>query len=147
MLSPSLEDYLEEVYRMSITKKEIRVMDIARVLSVSKPSVVKGLRKLKENGYIDYKPYERIKIEQKGIALGKFLCERNKLLKSFIVIIGSESDAIKEAEAMEHYFTIETIKCIEKLVSFFEDNTRIYNLYKSYEYKSKLEVLSNEVEE
>lgn len=29
MLSPSLEDYLEEIYQLSLQKKEIRVRDIA----------------------------------------------------------------------------------------------------------------------
>jgi len=66
MLSPSLEDYLEELYRLSITNKEIRIKDIAKLLGVSMPSVVKGLKKLNDLKYIDYIPYQTIKLLDKG---------------------------------------------------------------------------------
>lgn len=141
MLSPSLEDYMEEVYRMSITKKDIRIIDIAKTLNVSKPSVVKGFKKLDSLGFIKYRPYEKILITQSGLRKGKFLCERNLLLRKFIKIIGSESDEYKEAEAMEHFFTIDTICCIEKLVSFFENNQDILRNFEEYifisEFKNK----------
>jgi len=35
MLSPSLEDYLEELYRLSITNNEIRIKDIAKEKNTS----------------------------------------------------------------------------------------------------------------
>lgn len=139
MLSPSLEDYLEEVYRLSFTKKEIRIKDIAKCLNVSNPSVVKGLKKLHEGKYILYVPYEKIKLLDKGNREGKFLFERNKLLRKFIVTIGSNSDENKEAESMEHYLTIDTIKCIEKLLLFFHAYPEIYNHFKQYEFKSRFD--------
>ncbi|WP_427340539.1 metal-dependent transcriptional regulator [Caloranaerobacter sp. DY30410] len=139
MLSPSLEDYLEEVYRLSRNKKEIRVKDIADCLGVSMPSVVKGLKKLHELEYIVYRPYEKIYILEKGKKEGKFLIERNRILREFVKIIGSDCDVKQEAEAMEHYFTVSTIKCIEKLVEFFKEDKEIYEKFKNYKIQSSLE--------
>jgi len=52
MLSPSLEDYLEEIYRFSMQQKTVRVTDISHKLNVAMPSVTKALSKLKAQNYI-----------------------------------------------------------------------------------------------
>lgn len=136
MLSPSLEDYLEEVYRLSLNKKEIRIKDVAECLRVSMPSVVKGLRRLHRLGYISYIPYEKIELLEKGKKKGRFLVERNRILRDFVTVIGSNCDVKQEAEAMEHYLTISTIRSIEKLVKFFKSNDDILELYNKFELKS-----------
>ncbi|KXG75436.1 metal-dependent transcriptional regulator [Thermotalea metallivorans] len=118
MLSPSLEDYLEEIYQLSLQKKEIRVRDIAEKLNVSSPSVVKALRKLSKDKYIHYRRYEGIHLTEQGERLGKLLVKRNSILQEFLFVINSNCDTAKEAEAMEHYLSSPTISAIEKLVTF-----------------------------
>ncbi|CAH2214731.1 metal-dependent transcriptional regulator [Tepidibacter aestuarii] len=140
MLSPSLEDYLEEAYRLSLYNEEIRVKDIARCLNFSMPSVVKGLKKLDELGYIRYKPYQKIKLLDKGKRKGKFLVDRNSILKQFITIIGAECDIDQEAEAMEHYFSIETIKSIEKLIVVLKENEDIAKKIQDLQMNSVLDI-------
>ena len=71
------------MYRLSMQTDEIRVSDVAEVLDVSLPSVVKALHKLNNRGYVLYQPYEPIKLTEKGIVEGKFLVQRNQLLKDF----------------------------------------------------------------
>ncbi|MFA5523904.1 MAG: iron dependent repressor, metal binding and dimerization domain protein [Tissierellales bacterium] len=139
MLSPSLEDYLEEAYRLSIFFKEIRIKDVAECLSVSMPSVVKGLRKLNKLGYIIYQPYEKIVLTDRGKITGPFLVERNRILRDFVSMIGSECDIRQEAEAMEHYLTKSTIKSIEKLVKFFTENEKLLLEFRKYEVDSVLD--------
>ncbi len=138
MLSPSSEDYLEEVYRLSTNKKEIRIKDIADCLNVSMPSVVKGLRKLNRLGYIIYMPYEKIELTEKGKYKGRFLVERNKILRDFIDIIGAECDIKQEAEAMEHYLTTATIRSIEKIVKFFTSNEDLLKEFNEFQITSVL---------
>ncbi|WP_352420777.1 iron dependent repressor, metal binding and dimerization domain protein [Proteiniborus sp.] len=138
MLSPSSEDYLEEAYRLSVNNKDIRIKDIADCLNVSMPSVVKGLRKLNRLGYIVYKPYEKIELTDRGKVKGVFLVERNKILRDFIEIIGSDCDIEQEAEAMEHYLTISTIKAIEKLVKFFSENEDLLLEFSNFKTESEL---------
>lgn len=139
MLSPSLEDYLEELYRLKKNNKDIKLKYVADYLQVSMPSVVNGFRRLDKLGYIYYRPYQEIKVTAKGERKGKFLVTRNRILRDFIKAINSDCDAEKEAEAMEHYLSISTIKQIEKIVSYFNDNKEVLNEVVNYEIKSKLE--------
>lgn len=132
MLSPSLEDYLEEVYRLSLKGGNIRVSDIADCLEVSLPSVVKALRKLDKEEYLSYSAYQPITLMDKGIEVGSFLVERNRILREFLQVIGSSCDAVAEAEAMEHYLSLPTIKAIKNLVDFMAANPKYLKVYQDF---------------
>ncbi len=127
ILSPSLEDYLEEIYRFSQKKVEVRVTDIANKLDVSLPSVSKAIKILSEKGYLHYKPYQSLELSRKGENLGCFLVERNRTLQDFLTAIGSECNKEKEAEAMEHYLSQPTLEAITSLVIFFRENPTYQN--------------------
>ncbi|MFP4015452.1 MAG: metal-dependent transcriptional regulator [Halanaerobiales bacterium] len=122
MLTPSLEDYLEEIYRFSIELGFIRITDVANKLDVSLPSVNKAVKVLAEQGYLDYIPYKNIDLTEKGIKTGKFLVERNHMLQDFLSVIGSKADKEEEAEAIEHYLSRETVTAMTMVVDFFEKN-------------------------
>ncbi|UWG95919.1 metal-dependent transcriptional regulator [Dehalobacter sp. DCM] len=132
MLSPSLEDYLEETYRFSQLPGPVRVTDISKKLKVSLPSVTKALGRLREKKYINYEPYGEITLTEQGTRLGSFLVERNQLLQEFLMLICANCDTAAEAEAMEHYLSGETIKAIQKLVKFLKNYPEPYNEYLEY---------------
>lgn len=137
MLTPSLEDYLEEMYKLSIIEKDIRVRDIADSLNVSSPSVVNALNKLNKSHYVKYIKYEEISLTDKGKKLGELLVKRNRVLQEFLTVIGSECDIEEEAEAMEHYLTPPTILCIEKFVIFMNENRDVLKKFRQYDVKIK----------
>ncbi|MEW6183155.1 MAG: iron dependent repressor, metal binding and dimerization domain protein [Bacillota bacterium] len=120
LLSPSLEDYLEEIYRISARGETVRVTDIAACLGVRLPSVTRALQKLAADGYIRYRPYKDIKLTEKGECLGSFLVERNRIIQGFLSLIGSKCDVVAEAEAIEHYLSLPTLTAIIKFVQFTE---------------------------
>lgn len=122
MLSPSLEDYLEEIYRFSLHSDVVRVSDIAACLDVTMPSVNNAIRKLSGENYLIYKRYRELVLTNKGRRVGKFLVERNSILQKFLKVINSNCDIKAEAEAMEHYLSLPTIRAIESLLDFMEDN-------------------------
>ncbi|MTI81162.1 MAG: DNA-binding protein [Firmicutes bacterium] len=122
MLSPSLEDYLEEIYRFSLHNDVVRVSDIASCLDVTMPSVNSAIRKLSEKEYLIYKKYRELVLTEKGRRLGKFLVERNTILQNFLRAINSQCDKGAEAEAMEHYLSLPTIRAIEDLLDFLDKN-------------------------
>lgn len=129
MLSPSLEDYLEELYRFSLSQEVVRVTDISQKLHVSLPSVSKALCKLKAGQYINYQPYGVINLTDTGRKMGKFLVERNRLLQEFLILIGVQCDIGAEVEGMEHYFSRETIDAIQVLVKFMQENPECYQKF------------------
>ncbi|MBE3588002.1 MAG: DNA-binding protein [Thermoanaerobacteraceae bacterium] len=132
MLSPSLEDYLEEIYRFSLSHAVVRVSDIAACLNVSLPSVTNALRRLSNENYLAYKKYKEVVLTPKGRKLGRFLVERNRVLQRFLQVLGSDCDIAAEAEAMEHYLTMPTIRAIECLVSFMHDHPECYEKFRRY---------------
>lgn len=125
MLTPSLEDYLEEIYRLSINQGFIRITDVARKLQVSLPSVNKAVKLLSEKGYLNYIPYKNIDLTEKGERTGQFLVYRNQMIQNFLQVIGSKADKAVEAEAIEHYLSRETINALTQVVKFFEENSAI----------------------
>ncbi len=122
MLSPSLEDYLEEIYRFSLSLDTVRVTDISNRLNVALPSVTKALYRLRDESYIRYERYGEIKLTDKGKEFGYYLVKRNQLLQEFLSLICSKCNFAAEAEAMEHYLSTATIDAIKTLVEFMKGN-------------------------
>jgi Mn-dependent DtxR family transcriptional regulator len=137
MLSPSLEDYLEEIYRFSLTNDVVRVSDIAACLNVSLPSVTNALRKLSREKYLTYKKYREVVLTAEGKKLGRFLVERNRILRDFLRVLGSDCNIAAEAEAMEHYLTRPTIQSVEHLVNFMYENPECYEKFCDYTKEKK----------
>ncbi len=136
MLSPSLEDYLEELYKLDIKNKPFKIRDLASKLGVSSPSVVKALKKLDNNNYVIYEKYKGITLTKKGKELGKSLVKRNDILQEFLIIIDSNCDPEDEAEAMEHYLSPSTVATFKFLSTFLKDNEDVLTRFMEYK-KSK----------
>lgn len=132
MLSPSLEDYLEEIYRISQRGETVRVTDIAACLNVSLPSVTRALQRLDESRYINYRRYKDILLTDKGKELGNFLVERNRIIREFLKLIDSACDVAAEAEAMEHYLSLPTLSAIMNFVKFSQEHPSWLDEYKTF---------------
>lgn len=137
MLTPSLEDYLEEIYRFSTQLGFVRITDVANKLDVSLPSVNKAVKILHEKGYLDYIPYKNIDLTEKGAKLGKFLVERNQMLQNFLETIGSKADKEEEAEAIEHFLSRETVNAMTMVVKFFRNNPDIQQQLIEFQQESR----------
>jgi Mn-dependent DtxR family transcriptional regulator len=132
MLSPSLEDYLEEIYRFSLSLDIVRVTDISHKLKVALPSVTKALYKLRDQNYIKYERYGEILLTDKGKEYGLYLVTRNQLLQEFLALICSKCNFAAEAEAMEHYLSTATIDAIKILVDFMKSNQFWQQAFKEF---------------
>lgn len=133
MLSPSLEDYLEEIYRFFLENSVVRVTDISKKLSVSLPSVSKALQKLNSQGYINYQRYGEIVLTDQGCQKGNYLVGRNQMLQEFFTLIQSQCDIPAETEAIEHYISDSTIRSLRRLVNFFKQNPTCYEAFLRFE--------------
>jgi len=131
MPTPSMEDYLEQIYSLMEEKGYARVSDIAEALQVHPSSVTKMVQKLDQNKYLVYEKYRGLILTPKGKKIGKRLVDRHTLLEEFLQIIGVNSDNIyKDVEGIEHHLSWDSITCIEYLVQYFkEDPSRIQLLH------------------
>ena len=132
MLSPSLEDYLEEICRFSMQQKTVRVTDIGHKLNVAMPSVTNALKKLKANNYIVYERYGLINLTEKGQETRFYLVNRNQIIRKFLMILGVDCNVAAEAEAIEHYLSVSTIGTFQRLVDFMRENPDLHRKIQSY---------------
>lgn len=112
-LTPAHEDYIEAIVELeeSQERAEIRSVDIANLLDVSKASVNKALQNLREAGYIDQERYGRITLTEEGRAYGAKIWERHQMLRGFLADdLGVDPEtADKEACMMEHAISEQTM--------------------------------------
>ncbi len=130
MPTPSMEDYLERIYKLIEEKGYARVSDIAEGLEVHPSSVTKMIQKLDKDNYLIYEKYRGLVLTNKGKKMGKRLMERHHLLEEFLTAIGVQEENIyKDVEGIEHHLSWDSITCIETLVEFLKrDNGRIQEL-------------------
>ncbi|WP_411343030.1 transcriptional regulator MntR [Paenibacillus sp. WLX1005] len=120
MPTPSMEDYLERIYKLIDQKGYARVSDIAEGLEVHPSSVTKMIQKLDKDEYLIYEKYRGLVLTSKGKKMGKRLVERHQLLEDFLDIIGVNPDYIyKDVEGIEHHLSWDSITQIETLVEYF----------------------------
>lgn len=109
-MTQSLEDYLEAIYMLIADGKPAQVRDVALMLSVKMPSVVKAIRELKKMELVTQEPYANIELTAKGMRLAKHVLNRHTLIRSFLMKLGvSRKTADKDACLMEHILSAETI--------------------------------------
>ncbi|WP_164668636.1 transcriptional regulator MntR [Virgibacillus doumboii] len=132
MPTPSMEDYIEQIYNLIETKGYARVSDIAEALMVHPSSVTKMVQKLDRDAYLNYEKYRGFVLTSKGKKIGERLVFRHELLEDFLEIIGVDSDKIyKDVEGIEHHLSWNSIDRIGDLVQYFKsDKERIDELRK-----------------
>ncbi|MEH7075484.1 transcriptional regulator MntR [Neobacillus drentensis] len=125
MPTPSMEDYIEQIYILIEEKGYARVSDIAEALSVHPSSVTKMVQKLDKDEYLVYEKYRGLVLTTKGKKIGKRLVFRHDLLEQFLKIIGVKNENIyNDVEGIEHHLSWDSIDRIGDLVQFFEEDQR-----------------------
>ncbi|MDA8354332.1 MAG: transcriptional regulator MntR [Firmicutes bacterium] len=123
MPTPSMEDYLENIYKLIEQKGYARVSDIAEALEVHPSSVTKMVQKLDQSKYLVYEKYRGLVLTPKGRKIGKRLLDRHTLLEEFLRIIGVDEERIyDDVEGIEHHLSWDSITNIEYLVEYFQKN-------------------------
>lgn len=112
LLSPSMEDYVEMMYRISILKGNVRVNDLSTALNVQPPSTTKMMNKLSKIGMCKYEKHGDIRLTQKGNEIGKYLLYRHNMVETFLIHIGVKESVFEQTEKIEHVINDETLKCI-----------------------------------
>ncbi|KEZ50982.1 MULTISPECIES: transcriptional regulator MntR [Metabacillus] len=130
MPTPSMEDYIEQIYILIEEKGYARVSDIAEALSVHPSSVTKMVQKLDKDEYLIYEKYRGLILTPKGKKIGKRLVYRHELLEQFMRLIGVDEEKIyNDVEGIEHHLSWNAIDRIGDLVQFFEsDEARVDTL-------------------
>ena len=116
-MTNSLEDYLETIYLLVQANGHARVRDVALALHVKMPSVIKAVLELKKLGYVVQEPYGTVELTEAGVAAASQILGRHTLLKEFLLLLKvADETAEKDACAMEHFLSAETLARITDFV-------------------------------
>lgn len=109
-MTQSLEDYLEAIYMLIAEGKPAQVRDVAKLVSVKMPSVVKAIHELKKLNLVVQEPYAAIELTATGKQMAKRVLNRHTLLRSFLMKLGvKRRNADRDACLMEHILSAETL--------------------------------------
>ncbi|MFV0321647.1 MAG: iron dependent repressor, metal binding and dimerization domain protein, partial [Alphaproteobacteria bacterium] len=85
-------------------------IDLSRRFGVAHPTASKMLVRLKEEGYVENKPYRSIFLTDKGRALAQKCKERHQIILNFLIKLGVNPDVAEyDAEGIEHHISEETL--------------------------------------
>jgi Mn-dependent DtxR family transcriptional regulator len=115
-LSPSKEDYLKAIYKLSEKSQEVRSIDLAVYLEVSKPSVNKAVTILQEEGLVVKPLGGLIHLTEEGRKQSQGIIAKFELIKQFLINCCNvnELTASEDACKMEHIISDETIFALNK---------------------------------
>jgi DtxR family transcriptional regulator, manganese transport regulator len=113
--SETKEDYVELIADLIAVHGEARLTDLSERFGVSHATASKILKRLREEGYIENRPYRSIFLSEKGMALAKSCKERHEIILNFLLKLGvSRENAEHDAEGMEHHVSAETLTIFQK---------------------------------
>lgn len=118
MFTASREDYLRGLYILQEEKREIKSIDLAHYLNVSKPSVSEMVRELNREGLVSYKKYSKLRFTPKGRKIARKLTSKHRLIELFLknVLKINSNYLHQEAHRLEHAFSDQSISKIRKLL-------------------------------
>ena len=118
MITKSLEEYLKNMYILSIQNGDIRVTDIAKKMNCTKPSVNKALNNLKDNNLINYETYGKIELTPEGENIAKKILEAYDIVFVFLkdVLELKDEEAKNDAEKIKNAVSDNTLNNLAKYV-------------------------------
>lgn len=117
-INESYEDYLKSIYIISKKNRGgwVSNSEISNFLQVKPSSVTDMLHKLSENGLINWKPRNRIRLTETGKEIAKNIFKRYNLLKEFFTNVLKIKDTYKLEDLcckIEHHITSEVTNALE----------------------------------
>lgn len=103
--SPSVEEYLEELFRLTDEDDPfVSTGALAERLDVKAPSVTEMLRSLERKGLVEYEPYRGAKLTVEGEEEGQKLVQKHRLIERLLTdVLGLDwSEVHDEACELEH---------------------------------------------
>ena len=108
------EMYLETILILKQKKRTVRAIDVAEEMGLSRPSVSRGMAKLRENGCITVESDGNLVFTAKGQEIAGKIYERHQVLSRLFTKLGvSEENAIEDACRIEHVVSDETFAALK----------------------------------
>jgi DtxR family transcriptional regulator, Mn-dependent transcriptional regulator len=105
-LSPNIQDYLKQIYEITLVGGRASTSQLAQALGISSASVTNMLQKLSttQPPYVTYKKHQGVKLTEAGTFAALKIIRRHRLIEHYLVKeLGYTWDEVhEEAEVLEH---------------------------------------------
>jgi len=134
VLSPTLQDYIEAIWRLIAEKGAAHAGDIADALGVHKSTVTAALKKLSDKQLIEYSPYYAVTLTAKGSEMGQEIARRHEALSRFLTETLAVDSATAEQNAcrLEHVLDREVLRRMSMFGQFVRDGALDENWLKKF---------------
>ena len=133
LLTASMEDYLEMIYRLSLNSGFTRIHELSNALNVHPPSATRMVQRLGKQNLLKYEKYGVIILKEEGKILGELLLKKHNTIEKFLRTMGiPENILLIETEKIEHTISENTAKCFENFVSFINNNSDIEEKFNEF---------------
>lgn len=107
--SKSMQDYLRAIAALSNNGDPVSTTEISRYFKISPPSVTEMLKKLAENGFVNYSSYHGSTLTAKGLHEAQKITRKHRLLEKFLsdVLHIGKDKVHSQACEMEHVLSDE----------------------------------------
>ena len=111
------EDYLKAILILQKKDGAVRSLDVAEMLNVSKPSVSRAIKLLREGGFLTMNENKLIRLTDAGTEAAEQVFQKHCVLKECLVSMGVDPDtAEKDACRMEHSISRMTFEKMKHFV-------------------------------
>ncbi|MGL5440740.1 MAG: metal-dependent transcriptional regulator [Filifactoraceae bacterium] len=112
------ENYLENIYMLSLEKNEVRHKDLKEKMNRAKSVVTKAISILIENGSITYGDDRIIRLTDQGRCVAEKVYKKHVYLTSLLLKAGVDKDiAEKESCYIEHALSDDSFEKLKKYIS------------------------------
>ncbi len=103
-MSMSTEEYLEALYTLTQDSRTATTSKLSKKLNIAPASVTEMLRKLAEQGLVNYSPYRGVTLTREGLEIAEKMTRKHRLLEKFLhdVLRIGDAKVHREACDMEH---------------------------------------------
>lgn len=113
----SAQDYLETILILTKNNGAVKSIDVANYMNVTKQSVHRAIKNLKEEEYISVDAKGIISFNEKGRRIAEETYEKHQVLSKFFMLLDVPQDiAYSDACKIEHDISKESFDAIKAMV-------------------------------
>ena len=114
----SAQDYLETILILSKEMTNVRSIDIANHMKLTKQSVHRAVKNFHTNNLIDINEKGYITLTNEGFKIANEIYEKHTLITQFLIKLGVNKDiALDDACKLEHDISEETFNAIKNFMN------------------------------
>ena len=111
------KEYLKTILLLEQNSDAVRSLDVARALHVTKPSVSKAMKRLREGGYLTMDAAKRINLTEVGREIAEQATEKHRILTSCLLSMGIDPIVAEcDACALEHAISSEAPEQMQRFI-------------------------------